>query len=135
MQVRSLVSFSGIWCCHELWCRLQRWLGSHIVEAVVKVCSCSSDLTPSLGTCICCRHSPKKKKKSPQIRKRHDRWKEGLCKKARDGFLFCVGAPPFRFALGLRHHVAGPLGVSTEPSLGPTPGLLSQNLHFYKSLR
>ena len=30
MRVRSLASLSGsgIWCCHELWCRSQMWLGS-----------------------------------------------------------------------------------------------------------
>ena len=63
MQVRSLVSFSGIWCCHELWCRLQRWLGSHIAEAVVKACSCSSsslawELAYAAGTAL------KRKKKA-----------------------------------------------------------------------
>ena len=34
-------------------------------RAVVLASSFSSDLTPSLGTFICCRFSPKKKKKSP----------------------------------------------------------------------
>ena len=24
-----------IWHCHELWCRLQMWLGSHVAVAVV----------------------------------------------------------------------------------------------------
>ena len=33
MQVGSLASLSGlrIWCCHELWCRSQMWLGSGVV--------------------------------------------------------------------------------------------------------
>ena len=37
LQVRSLASLSGlrIWCCRELWCRSQTWLGSHIAVAVV----------------------------------------------------------------------------------------------------
>ena len=35
-QVPSLSSLSGlrIWHCHELWCRLQMWLGSDIAVAV-----------------------------------------------------------------------------------------------------
>ena len=37
MQVQSLASLSGlrIWPCHELWYRLQMWLGSCVVVAVV----------------------------------------------------------------------------------------------------
>ena len=37
MQVRSLALISGlrIWHCHEVWCRLQTWLGSGISVAVV----------------------------------------------------------------------------------------------------
>ena len=36
-QVPSLASLSGlrIWCCHELWCRSQTWLGSGIAVALV----------------------------------------------------------------------------------------------------
>ena len=49
--------------CHELWCRSQRWLGSGIAVAVAQAGSCSSYSIPSLGTSICCRCSPKKKKK------------------------------------------------------------------------
>ena len=45
--------------CH----RLQMGLGSGIAVAVVQASSCSSDLTPSLGTSIRCRCGPKKKKK------------------------------------------------------------------------
>ena len=35
--VQSLALLSGlrIWCCHELWCRLQTWLGSHVAVALV----------------------------------------------------------------------------------------------------
>ena len=38
-------------------------LGSHIAVAVAVAGRGSSDLTPSLGTSICCRRGPKKKKK------------------------------------------------------------------------
>ena len=36
LQVQSLALLSGsrIWCCHELWCRLQMRLGSRIAVAV-----------------------------------------------------------------------------------------------------
>ena len=36
-------------CC-ELWRRSQTWLRSHVAVAVAEAGSCSSDLTPSLGT-------------------------------------------------------------------------------------
>ena len=61
-QVRSLASLSGLRtqdCC-ELWCRSQMQLGSHVAVAVAE--ASSSDSTPSLGTPICRRSSPKKKK-------------------------------------------------------------------------
>ena len=37
--VQSLASLSGlrIWRCHELWCRLQTWLGSCVAVAVAKL--------------------------------------------------------------------------------------------------
>ena len=46
-QVRSLALLSGlsIQCCHELWCRLQMWLGSLVAMAVMQAGSYSSDLT------------------------------------------------------------------------------------------
>ena len=56
-QVLSLTLFSGlrIWCCHELWRRLQTQLGS-CVAAVALVGGggggYSSNSTPSLGTSI-----------------------------------------------------------------------------------
>ena len=55
LWVRSLASLSGltIWCCHELWCRSQTWLGSPIA---------SSNSIPSLGTSVCCGCGPKKQK-------------------------------------------------------------------------
>ena len=65
MQVRSLALPSGLRIQHhcELWCGSQMQLGSHVAVAVVLACSCRSDLTPSLGTSICCRCGPKKTKK------------------------------------------------------------------------
>ena len=39
----------------------------HRAAAVAKGCSCSSDVTPSLGTSICHRHSPKKTKKKKYL--------------------------------------------------------------------
>ena len=36
-----------IWHCHELWCRLQMWLGSCVAMAVTVAGSCSSDWTPA----------------------------------------------------------------------------------------
>ena len=66
MRVRSQALFSGlgIWHCCELWCRSQMGLGSCIAVAVVLASSCSSDSIHSLGTSICCRCGPKKKKKN-----------------------------------------------------------------------
>ena len=52
-------------CCHELWYRLQMWLGFCIAVAVVYTGSCSSKSTPSLGTSyatIVALKSQKKKK-------------------------------------------------------------------------
>ena len=43
---------------------------SHLAVAVVQASSCSSNLTPSLGTSICCRCSPKKARK----KKRENRY-------------------------------------------------------------
>ena len=65
MWIRSPASLSGlrIWSCRELWCRSQMQLGPSVAVAVAQVSSCSSDSTPSLGTSICRRCGPKKKKK------------------------------------------------------------------------
>ena len=43
-------------------CRSQTWLGSCVAVAVVQASGYSSNLTPSLGTSICCGCSPKKTK-------------------------------------------------------------------------
>ena len=76
MWIRALASLSGLriqHCC-ELWYRLQMQLRSGISVTVVKASSCSSDLTPSLGTAICYMCGPKKqkkkKKKKPQTKKK-----------------------------------------------------------------
>ena len=47
----------------ELWCRSQTRLRSSTVVAVALAGSCSSSLTPSLGTSICHRCGPKKRGK------------------------------------------------------------------------
>ena len=76
MRVRSLASLSGwrIGHCHELWCRSQTQLGSHVSVAVVEAGGCSSEVTPSLGTSICCRCGPKKtKNKNKQTKKKKER--------------------------------------------------------------
>ena len=69
-SIPGLLSELRILHCHELWCRLQTWLGSHIVVAVAQASSCSSDLTPSLGTSICHRCSPKKANKNKNKQKK-----------------------------------------------------------------
>ena len=65
MWVQSLALFSGlrIWHCCELWCRSTMWLRSVVAVAVVEGSSCSSNLTPRLGTSICHVCGPKKTKK------------------------------------------------------------------------
>ena len=64
MWVPSLALVRGlrIRCCCDLWRRLQTHLGSCVAVAVVWAASCSSDLTPSLGTFICCSAAIKSKK-------------------------------------------------------------------------
>jgi len=49
MQVQSLALLSGLRTqrCHELQCRSQMWLRSHIAKAMAEAGSCSSDWTPS----------------------------------------------------------------------------------------
>ena len=65
MWVQSLALLSGlrIWCCHELWCRSKIRLGSWVASAVALAGRCSPDSSPSLGTYVWCRCSPKKTKK------------------------------------------------------------------------
>ena len=63
IQVQSLALLSGLGIqhCHKLWYGLQAQLGSHVAAAVAG--SCSSYSTPNLGTSMCHKCSPKKKKK------------------------------------------------------------------------
>ena len=74
LQVRSLGSLGGfrIWHCHKLLYRLQTWLGPHMAAAVAVALpsSCSSDLTPSPGTSVCCRYGPEKQKNKKQQKKK-----------------------------------------------------------------
>ena len=65
VSLHSLIALR-IHHCYMLHCRLQMQLGScvavAVAVAVVSAGSCSSDSTSSLGTAICHRYSPKKKK-------------------------------------------------------------------------
>ena len=63
IHVQSLALLSGlrIQRCCELWCRSQMRLRSCVAVALVQASSCGSNWTPSLGTSICCKYSPKKK--------------------------------------------------------------------------
>ena len=73
VQVRSLPLLSGlrIWHCHELWCRLQTWLGSCVAVTVAQASSYSSDQTPSLGISMCRRCGPKRKTKKKKTKKKN----------------------------------------------------------------
>ena len=53
----------------ELWCWLPTQLGSGVAVAVTLAGGCSSDSTPSLGTSICHRCGPKKRKQNKQTNK------------------------------------------------------------------
>ena len=61
-SIPGLTQWVRLQCFCKLQCRSQMWLRSGVTVAVVYDSSCSSDLTPSLGTSICCRHVPKKRK-------------------------------------------------------------------------
>ena len=58
VQSWALISGLRVRCCCELWCREQTQLRSHAAVAVVQATSYISDLTPSLGTAICCGCGP-----------------------------------------------------------------------------
>ena len=55
-------------------------LRSHVAVAVAVASSCSSDLTPSLGTSTCCTYSPKKPKKKKKTTKKTKKKKKKVCK-------------------------------------------------------
>ena len=61
-SIPGLVPWIRTLCCHELWCRSQMQLGSHVAVAVAQASSCSSSWRPNLGTSICHGCGPKKKK-------------------------------------------------------------------------
>ena len=71
--VWSLASLSGLRICWH-YCKLQHRsqmrLDSVMPVAVTYACSCSSDSTPSLGSSICHRCGPKKKKKERKKKER-----------------------------------------------------------------
>ena len=83
MRVQSLASLSGLRIrhCHELWCRPQTWLGSHVAVAVAQAVSYSSNWTPILGTSICRGCGPNKSK--DKKKKIHGRSKH-ICKTSAD---------------------------------------------------
>ena len=72
MRAHSLASLSGlsIWHCHTLQHRSQMQLGSGSSVPVAKAGGYGSNLTPSLGTSICCECGPKTTKERERKRKR-----------------------------------------------------------------
>ena len=56
--------------CHELWCRSQTWLGSHVAVAVAQASSCGSNVTPNPGTSFSHGCGPKKKKKKKRMKEK-----------------------------------------------------------------
>ena len=62
-SILASLSGSRIWCCPELWCRLQMRLRSGVAVAVAVAGRYSSNWTPSLGTSMCREFGPKKQKK------------------------------------------------------------------------
>ena len=67
-SILAPLSGLGIRRCCELWCRLQTRLGSRVAVAVVRAGSGSSNSTASLGTSMCRRYGPKKKKRETKQR-------------------------------------------------------------------
>ena len=55
--------------CHELWCRLQTRLGSHITVVLVQASGYSFNSTPSLGTSACSESGTRKGQKKKKISK------------------------------------------------------------------
>ena len=62
-SIPGLAQWLRIQRCHELWCRSQMRLNSHVVVAVAWAGICSSDSTPTLGTSTCHGYGSKKKKR------------------------------------------------------------------------
>ena len=67
--------------CREVWCRLQTWLGSGVAVAVVQANSCSSNLTPSLGTYICHGLGRGERKRRGRGRRRRERRRRRHCER------------------------------------------------------
>ena len=69
LRVCSLASLTGLRIrhCHEPRCMLKMWFGTGV--AVAQASGYCSDSTPSLGTSICCRCSPRKDKKKKKEQK------------------------------------------------------------------
>ena len=78
-----------IWCCHELWCKLQMRLGLCIAVAVVKASSSSSNFNPQPGNLHMLPVQPKKTRKKKgmgdmitvliQTLKRYMQVHDGVC--------------------------------------------------------
>ena len=77
MGVWSLASFSRLRMrhCHELWCRLQMWLGSGIAVTVAEAGRYSSNSTPSLGT-FCATYAALKRQTDRQTDRKTDSYLE-----------------------------------------------------------
>ena len=113
-SIPGLLSVLRIWRCRELWCRSQMWLRSCIAVAVAVAGSCSLDLTPSLGTSICCRWNPKKQRKKGRKKERERKKgkKEKKCnadecwalrkentQTHRENFVFNFSCPALKYVL------------------------------------
>ena len=72
VQYLSLVNGLRTRHYHELWYRLQMQPRSGVAVAVAEAGSCSSDLTPRLGTSISHRCGPKKTKKQKKSSQARD---------------------------------------------------------------
>ena len=69
-QVQSLASLGGLGShrCHELWCKSQTWLRSHVAVAVAQTNGYSSNSNPSQGTSMCREYGPyNKQAKKPSV--------------------------------------------------------------------
>ena len=120
LQSLALLSELRMQRCRELWCRSQMWLGSGVAVAVAKAGSCSSDLTPSLGTSKCHWWGPKKKKKKKKERKK--KRKESTISKAEVSFL--ISHPRWDFLLK-----PALTNIQLSPSNSPSPYNSSSDLH------
>ena len=66
-SIAGLAQWVRIRYCHELWCRSQALLRSHIAVPVIQAGGYSSDQIPSLRTPICCGCGPKKTKQTKRL--------------------------------------------------------------------